>query len=71
MGGNPYHLYFQICFYTNFATCGNNNLTTWITSIEIELEKESPTGHWFQQWNGILIALMKHIAPSLLKPKGF
>ncbi len=53
MGGDPYHLYFQICFYANFITCGNSNLTTWIASTKIELEKESPIGHWFQQWNGI------------------
>ncbi len=30
-----------------FATCGNSNLTTWITSTKIEFEKEFPTGHWF------------------------
>ncbi len=42
MGGDPYHLYFQICFYANVITCGNSNLTTWIASTEIELEKESP-----------------------------
>jgi hypothetical protein len=35
------------------ATYGNNNLTTWLASIETELERESPIGHKFQQWNGI------------------
>jgi hypothetical protein len=27
------------------TTCGNNNLTTWLASIETKLERESPTGH--------------------------
>jgi hypothetical protein len=27
------------------TTCGNNNLTTWLASIETKPERESPTGH--------------------------